>query len=64
MATINSARALGMRGKIGELAPGAFADVIALPLAGKVGEIAKAILAHTGSVSASMIEGRWAMPPK
>ena len=64
MATVNGARALGLAGKIGELTPGAYADVIALPFAGKVSDLPKAILAHTNGVSASLIEGRWAIPPK
>jgi len=46
------------------LTPGAYADVIALPFAGKVSDLPKAILAHTNGVSASLIEGRWAIPPK
>ena len=47
----------------GELAPGAFADLIALPFAGKVADIYDAILHHAGDVAASMIDGRWALPP-
>jgi cytosine/adenosine deaminase-related metal-dependent hydrolase len=64
MATVNGARALGMEGKIGELVPGSWADVIAVPFAGRSGDVGKAILAHTGGVAASLIEGRWAIPPK
>ena len=64
MATVNGARALGFPGKIGELSPGAFADVIALPLAGKLTNLSDSILRHTGSVAASMIQGRWAIPPR
>jgi len=62
MVTVNGARALGLAGKIGELAPGAFADLIAIPYAGKSSDLAETVLQHTGAVSASMIEGRWAIP--
>jgi cytosine/adenosine deaminase-related metal-dependent hydrolase len=64
MATINGARALGLNGKIGELSKRSFADVIALPAPEKSNHLAEAILAHTGNVSASMIDGRWAIPPR
>ena len=63
MATVNGARALGLAGKIGELSKNSFADLIALPYAGKFSRADEALLAHTGNVSASMIEGRWAIPP-
>jgi len=63
MATVNGARALGLAGKIGELTPGAFADLIALPFAGHPAQIYEAVVQHTGSVAASLIEGRWVIPP-
>jgi len=63
MATVNGARALGLAGKIGELSTNAFADLITLPFAGKISHAQEAVLAHTGNVSASQIEGRWAIPP-
>ena len=63
MATINGARALGLAGKIGELTKGSFADLIALPCPGKVFRVHETVLAHTGHVAASLIEGRWAVPP-
>ena len=63
MATINGARALGRGGQIGELSRGAFADVIAIPAAGNREDIYETVLAHAGPVSASMIDGRWAIPP-
>jgi cytosine/adenosine deaminase-related metal-dependent hydrolase len=61
-ATLNSARALGLEGQVGEFAPGAFADLIAIPFAGKPSEIYEAILNHTGDVTSSMIGGKWLKP--
>jgi aminodeoxyfutalosine deaminase len=63
MATVNGARALGMAGEVGELTQGAFADLIALPLAGKGSNGYEVVLAHQGHVSASMIDGQWAIAP-
>jgi cytosine/adenosine deaminase-related metal-dependent hydrolase len=64
MATLNGARALGMKGRVGELSKGAFADLIAIPFAGKVADIYDAIVHHPGGVAASMIDGQWAVPPQ
>jgi 5-methylthioadenosine/S-adenosylhomocysteine deaminase len=63
MATLNGARALGMSRQIGELAKGAFADLIALPFAGKIADVHDSILHHQGNVAASMIDGQWAIAP-
>ena len=63
MATLNGARALGMGGQIGELAQGSLADLIALPFAGKIADIYDGVLHHPGDVTASMIDGRWAIAP-
>ncbi|MGO8925563.1 MAG: amidohydrolase family protein [Limisphaerales bacterium] len=63
MATLNGARALGMDGRIGELAEGAFADLVVLSFAGKTADIYDAVLHHQGDVAASMIDGRWAIAP-
>jgi cytosine/adenosine deaminase-related metal-dependent hydrolase len=63
MVTVNGARALGLAGKIGELSKNAGADLIAVPFAGKIASVHEALLQHSGSVSASMIDGQWAIPP-
>jgi cytosine/adenosine deaminase-related metal-dependent hydrolase len=63
MATVNAARALGLAGKIGELAKNSFADLIALPFDGKISGAHAAVLEHSGNVTASLIDGRWAIPP-
>ena len=63
MATINGARALGMAGQAGELSENAFADLIAIPFAGKSEDIYEAVLHHASTVSASMIDGQWAIAP-
>jgi len=63
MVTVNPARALGLAGKAGELRPGAFADMIALPAPRRPDELHDSILHHVGSVSASMVAGRWVLPP-
>jgi cytosine/adenosine deaminase-related metal-dependent hydrolase len=60
MATINGAAALGRRGELGQLSPGALADLLVLPFAGIINEVEEAVLAHQGPVRASMINGRWA----
>ena len=64
MATLNGARALGLAGQAGELAEGAFADLVAVPFAGKVADIHDGVLHHQGDVAASMIDGRWAVTPR
>lgn len=63
MATVNGARALGLAKKIGELSPNASADLIAIPFSGKPAKIYETVLAYSGNVTASLIEGRWAIPP-
>ena len=63
MATLNGAQALGMKGRVGELAPGAFADLITLPFTGEVAHVYNGVLHHTGDVAASMIDGQWAIAP-
>ncbi|HSU52603.1 MAG TPA: amidohydrolase family protein [Candidatus Dormibacteraeota bacterium] len=63
MATVNGATALGMQGAIGELRPGAYADVIAIPFSGAARNLYSAVLQHQGKVSASMIGGEWAIKP-
>jgi aminodeoxyfutalosine deaminase len=64
MATVNGARALGLAGKAGELSKASFADLIALPFAGKISRAHEAVLEHSGNVTASLIDGRWAIPPQ
>ena len=63
MATVNGARALGLAGKIGELVPNAQADIIAIPASSKA-ELWESVIAHSGPVSASLIDGCWAIPPQ
>jgi cytosine/adenosine deaminase-related metal-dependent hydrolase len=63
MATANSALALGMKNLIGELAPKAYADLIAIPHAGKIADSSEAAVHHRGHVAASMIDGKWAIAP-
>ncbi|MCL5099422.1 MAG: amidohydrolase family protein [Candidatus Omnitrophica bacterium] len=60
MATINGAKALGLEGKIGELRPGVWADLIALPYRGSPAQVYEGIAQHSGGLIASMIGGRWA----
>ena len=63
MATINGAKALGMAGQIGELSENACADLIAIPFTGKNADIYEAVVHHASTVSASMIDGHWAIAP-
>jgi cytosine/adenosine deaminase-related metal-dependent hydrolase len=63
MVTVNGARALGLAGKIGQLSAHASADLIAIPFPARSANLYETVLAHSGNVAASMIEGRWAVPP-
>ena len=64
MATANGAQALGRPGELGELSPNALADLIVIPFAGKMSEANEIVVQHPGDVSASMIDGQWAIPPE
>jgi cytosine/adenosine deaminase-related metal-dependent hydrolase len=63
LATLNGALALGLARKIGRLSKGAFADLITIPFAGRAADAYDAVLHFRGDVSASMIDGRWAVEP-
>lgn len=63
MATVNGAQALGLKGMIGELRARAFADLIAIPWADGGGAPWETVLHNARGLCASMIGGRWAVPP-
>ena len=63
MATVNGARALGLEGQGGEIAPRALADLIALPFSGSEARLYEAILEHRGPLAGSMIDGQWVIGP-
>jgi cytosine/adenosine deaminase-related metal-dependent hydrolase len=64
MATVNGAQALGLKGRVGEISPGAFADLIAVPMSGNCDKVYDSLVQHTGKVTASLIDGRWAVAPQ
>ena len=57
--TMNPARALGLKSVVGELKSGALADLLVIPYGGSVSTVEEALIHHRGSVSATMIGGRW-----
>jgi cytosine/adenosine deaminase-related metal-dependent hydrolase len=63
MATINGARALGLTGQAGELSGNVCADLIAIPFVGNFSEATETAINFSGEVSASMINGQWAIAP-
>jgi cytosine/adenosine deaminase-related metal-dependent hydrolase len=63
LSTLNSARALHRNSRLGQLSPGAMADLVALRTSVKPSRIFDAVLEHRGHVAASMIGGRWAVAP-
>jgi cytosine/adenosine deaminase-related metal-dependent hydrolase len=64
MATLNGARALGHLGELGEISPGAVADLIAVPCAVEGAAAEETVVQHRGTVSASMIGGCWKISPR
>lgn len=63
LVTLNAARALGQAGNIGELSPGAAADLIALPWPGPRQDVHEAILRNEKPVLASFVAGERVVPP-
>lgn len=63
MATVNGADAIGLAGKAGELSPNTFADLIAIPFTGKIADSGHAVVHLTSTISASMVDGSWAIAP-
>ncbi len=63
MTTTNSARAMGLAGRVGEIAPGALADLIVLPYRGPARGVYEAVLHHSGGVSGTLVNGEWALDP-
>ena len=56
--TVNPARALRRRGQLGRIAPGALADLIALPVSATFGHVHEEIIEHSAPVSWTMIDGQ------
>ena len=64
MATVNAAKALGSEERLGEISPGAQADLIVIPVAARAKSIQEAVVNHSGAVAGSMIAGEWAIKPE
>ncbi len=64
MATLNGARALGRAGEIGQITPGALADLVAIPVHANPADLNDAVVHHHGPAVAVMIDGQWVVPPK
>jgi aminodeoxyfutalosine deaminase len=58
MTTLNPAKAIGMSGRIGEISPGAEADLIAIPFTGGTNDTRETVLAHPGPVDWMMVGGK------
>ncbi len=56
--TVNPARALRRHHRLGQIRPGALADLIALPVSGKVSSVHEEIVEHRHPVSWVMIDGQ------
>ncbi|MBL67167.1 MAG: hypothetical protein CMO74_01755 [Verrucomicrobiales bacterium] len=61
MATVNGAAALGWQGAVGEISAGAFADLVALPLAG--GDVFGEIMNCAEMPVGVMVGGEWVVLP-
>lgn len=61
--TAAAARAIGRADELGSLTAGTLADLIAVPCPVAFEKVEEAVLQHRGPVSASMIDGAWALAP-
>lgn len=63
LVTVNAARALGMEGKVGQISPEAFADVITLQYDGRSSELYEWMCHERPTVSSLMLDGHWSHEP-
>jgi cytosine/adenosine deaminase-related metal-dependent hydrolase len=62
MVTLNAALALSQKGKLGQLSPGALADLVAFPLADHLDDPYEQVLAAKGLPKLLMVNGKDALP--
>lgn len=58
MATVAGARALGLGGRVGELRPEVWADLMATPSSGSLENVAETLIFHRDPVAATWLAGR------
>lgn len=58
MVTLNAARAIGLPGLLGEIRPGAYADLIAIPDTGKAEGVYDRVIANRAPIEWCLVEGR------
>lgn len=63
MATLNGASALGLSGRLGQISPGALADLIVLPISAGRESTYEQVIQFDEEVAGSMIDGDWAIRP-
>ena len=61
--TVNPARALKCETQLGKIAPGALADLIAIPFAGAAADVFDAIVNHTKPVGWMLVDGKMSHEP-
>ncbi|HTI72770.1 MAG TPA: amidohydrolase family protein [Candidatus Limnocylindria bacterium] len=59
MASQNGARALGLKGVVGELSPGSLADLAFIPFSGPLTGVEPALVGYSQPVEGTMIGGAW-----
>jgi cytosine/adenosine deaminase-related metal-dependent hydrolase len=58
MTTRRPAKAIGLPGELGEIAPGAHADLIAIPYSGATRDVFNALIQYSAPISWMMVGGR------
>lgn len=58
MVTRRPARAIGLPGQLGEITPGAHADLIAVPFEGGAADVLEAVVENRAPIEWSLVEGR------